>query len=159
MGTTQWLALFKRAFYGMEKKLEQTLQLNSCREHWIQAEISVSAWFEDGIEIWTDLPIGNGCKADLFAQDERGSTTMVAELKCLGDLSQAKCLEGAWSVRADIDRLRSFECPTRLFVLVIAKGERETNTGRRLREDKWVEERECDCIVDLEFALVRMWAL
>lgn len=158
MNTIQWLALFERAFCGMGEKLEQVLQLNSCREHWIQAEISLRAWFEDHIEIWTDLPIGDGRKADLYAQDDSGCTTMVAEIKCLADASQAKCLEGDWSVRADIDRLRSFECPTRLFVLVIAKGERETNTGRRLRKDEWVDGQEC-VSVDMEFALVRMWAL
>ena len=33
MDTTQWLGLFERAFQGMEKNLEQVLQLNSCREH------------------------------------------------------------------------------------------------------------------------------
>lgn len=158
MDTTQWLELFEEAFLGMSKKLEQVLQLNSCREHWIQAEISLHAWFKDSIEIWTDLPIGERRKADLYAQDDQGATSMVAEVKCLGDLSQAKCLEGDWSVRADIDRLRSFECPTRLFVLVIAKGERETSIGKRLREDEWVDGRECRP-VDLGFALVRLWAL
>lgn len=158
MDTTQWLELFERAFRGMEKNLEQVLQLNSCREHWIQAEISIRAWFEDEVEIWTDLPIGDRRKADLYSLDDTGATRMVAEIKCLGDVSQAKCLEGDWSVRADVDRLRSFECPTRLFVLVIAKGERETNTGRRLREDEWVDGRTC-VSVDLQFALVRMWAL
>ncbi|CAI8779373.1 DUF3883 domain-containing protein [Pseudomonas sp. IT-347P] len=158
MDTHQWLGLFERAFNGMEKSLEQVLQLNSCREHWIQAEISLRAWFEDEVEIWTDLPIGDRRKADLYAVDDSGATTMVAEIKCLGDVSQAKCLEGDWSVRADVDRLRSFECPTRLFVLVIAKGERETNTGRRLREDEWVDGRDC-VTVELQFAVIRMWAL
>lgn len=158
MDTTQWLELFERAFRGMEKNLEQVLQLNSCREHWIQAEISIRAWFEDEVEIWTDLPIGDRRKADLYSLDDTGATRMVAEIKCLGDVSQAKCLEGDWSVRADVDRLRSFECPTRLFVLVIAKGECETSTGRRLREDEWVDGRTC-ASVDLQFALVRMWAL
>ncbi|MDR9864413.1 hypothetical protein [Pseudomonas baetica] len=158
MDTPQWLGLFERAFRGMEKNLEQVLQLNSCREHWIQAEISLRAWFEDEVEIWTELPIGDRRKADLYAVDGSGVPTMIAEIKCLGDVSQAKCLEGDWSVRADVDRLRSFECPTRLFVLVIAKGERETNTGRRLREDEWVDGRTCVSVV-LQFALVRMWAL
>ncbi len=131
--TAQWIALFKHAFCSMDKKLEQVLQLNSCREHWIQAEISLYAWFEENIEIWTDLPIGGGRKADLYAQNERGATSMVAEVKCLSDASQAKCLEGGWSVRADIERLSSFNTSTRLFVLVIAKGEQESNTGKRLR--------------------------
>lgn len=158
MNTTEWIAVFERAFRGMDEKLEQVLQLSSCREHWIQAEISLSAWFKDEIEIWTDLPIGEGRKADLYAQDDSGSMTMVAEIKCLGDLSQAKCLEGDWSVRADIDRLRSSECPTRLFVLVIAKGEQETNTGRRLRNEEWVDGRE-SINLDMGFALVRIWAL
>ncbi|WP_409268763.1 hypothetical protein [Pseudomonas sp. KCJK9044] len=142
----------------MSKRLEQVLLLSSCREHWIQAEVSLHAWFEDGIEIWTDQPIGDRRKADLYAVDDSGQPTMVAEVKCLGDASQTKCLEGHWSVQADIERLNSFECPTKLFVLVIAKGERETNTGRRLRTDKWVDERKC-VNVDLGFALVRMWSL
>lgn len=159
MDATQWLGLFERAFRGMGEDLEQVLQLDSCREHWIQAEISLHAWFkENSTEIWTDLPIGERRKADLYAADEDGSTTMVAEVKCLGDVSQAKCLEGDWSVRADIDRLLSFDCPTRLFVLVIAKGELETNTGKRLRNDEWVEGREC-VNVDMGFALVRLWSV
>ncbi|RMT64872.1 hypothetical protein ALP29_200579 [Pseudomonas syringae pv. avii] len=102
----------------------------------IQAGISLYAWFKDGVEIWTDLPIGDRRKADLYAQGDYGLRSMVAAMKCLGDVSQANCLEGECSVRADNERLRSFECPTRLFVLVIAKGERETNTGRRLRKDE-----------------------
>lgn len=158
MDSTHWIALFSQSFRGMEKKLEQVLQLNSCREHWIQAEISLHAWFEDEIEIWTDMPIGNGRKADLFARDDNGSPTMVAEVKCLGDGSQAKCLEGDWSVRADIERLRSIECPTRLFVLVIAKGEKGTKVGESLRSTQWVVDRE-PVDVDMGFALVRIWAL
>ena len=159
MNTTEWVGLFERAFRGMGEKLEQVLQLDSCREHWIQAEISLHAWFEENnIEVWTDLPIGDRRKADLYALDENESTTMVAELKCLGDKSQAKCLEGDWSVRADVDRLRSIDCPTRLFVLVIARGEQETNTGRRLRTDEWVDGvKSVD--VDLGFTLIRIWAL
>lgn len=159
MDKHQWIALFEKAFYDMSEKLEQTLQLNSCREHWIQAEISVSTWLKSGVKIRTDLPIGNRRKVDLFAEDENHSPVMIAELKCLGDVSQAKCLEGTWSIRSDIERLRSFECPVRLFVLVIAKGTPETKVGLRLRGDKWVDERECDRAVDLGFALIRMWAL
>ncbi|MDL2184605.1 hypothetical protein P5706_10415 [Pseudomonas sp. ChxA] len=158
MNADQWIVLFERAFREMGDKLEQVLQLNSCREHWIQAEISLYAWFKEEISLWTDLPIGERRKADLYALGDSGSTNMVAEIKCLGDISQAKCLEGDWSVRADVERLRSFECPARLFVLVIAKGERETNTGRRLRADEWVDGREC-VNVDLGFALIRLWAL
>ena len=157
MDTTQWIALFERAFRGMEGRLEQVLQLRSCREHWIQAEISLHAWFQDEIEIWTDLPIRGGRKADLYAQDDSGVTTMVAEIKCLGDASQVKCLEGDWSLRADIGRLRSIDCITRLMVLVIAKGD-ETNTGQRLRKDEWVNGRK-STDVEMGFALIRIWAL
>ncbi len=158
MTADQWLELFSQAFKGVEQRLEQVLQLSSCREHWIQAEISLHAWFKDEIEVWTDLPIGGGRKADLYAQDADGSTIMVAEVKCLADGSQAKCLEGDWSVRADIDRLRAIDCPTRLFVLVIAKGAQETNIGTRLRTDEWVDGQQC-VMVDLDFALIRMWAV
>ncbi len=157
MNSKQWLALFEKAFKDMSEKLEQVLQLSSCREHWIQAELSLHAWFNDGIEIWTDLPIGDRRKADLYALDENDTAAMVAEVKCLGDDSQAKCLEGEWSVLADINRLRSFECPTRLFVLVIAAGEEESNVGKRLRQEEWTDGQEVT--VDLGFALVRMWAL
>ena len=47
MDTAQWITLFEQAFRAMDKKLEQVLQLNSCREHWIQAEISLHAWFKN----------------------------------------------------------------------------------------------------------------
>lgn len=158
MDTAQWITLFEQAFRAMDKKLEQVLQLNSCREHWIQAEISLHAWFKNEVDIWTDLPLGEGRKADLYSQDESGKTVMVAEVKCLGDGSQAKCLEGDWSVRSDIDRLSSVDAPSRLFVLVIAKGEKETSTGKRLRNDEWVEGRE-SVNVDMGYALIRIWAL
>lgn len=75
------------------------LQLNSCREHWIQAEISLHAWFKNEVDIWTDLPLGEG-----------------------------------------------------------RKGEKETSTGKRLRNDEWVEGRE-SVNVDMGYALIRIWAL
>lgn len=43
MYSKQWLALFEKAFKDMSEKLEQVLQLSSCREHWIQAELSLHA--------------------------------------------------------------------------------------------------------------------
>lgn len=43
-------------------------------------------------------------------------------------------------------------------MLVIAKGEQETNTGKRLRNDEWVEGRE-SVNVDMGYALIRIWAL
>lgn len=47
MDTAQWITLFEQAFRAMDTKLEQVLLLNSCREHWIQAEISLHAWFKN----------------------------------------------------------------------------------------------------------------
>ena len=158
MNTQQWFTLFESAFREMDKNLEQVLLLSSCREHWIQAQISLHAWSVHGVDIWTDLPIGNRRKADLYSLDEAEKPIMVAEVKCLGDLYQAKCLDGAWSVRADIERLRSFPCPARLFVLVIAKDGPETAIGRRLREDDWdITEPSVD--VELGHARIRMWSL
>lgn len=49
------------------QEIEQVLQLNSCREHWIQAEISLHAWFKNEVDIWTDLPLSEGRKADLYS--------------------------------------------------------------------------------------------
>lgn len=158
MTTSDWITIFDQAFQNMGGRLEQVLQLNSCREHWIQAEISLHAWFKDEVEIWTDLPIGDKRKADLFAENPDGTISMVAEVKCLSDFSQVKCLEGDWSVRSDIDRLHSIQCPTRLFVLVIAKNEVETNMGRALRTEEWVEGK-VPHEVDLGFSLIRIWAL
>lgn len=43
MTTPEWIELFDNAFQCMGERLEQVLQLNSCREHWIQAEISLHA--------------------------------------------------------------------------------------------------------------------
>ncbi|WP_181299006.1 hypothetical protein [Pseudomonas sp. Q2-TVG4-2] len=158
MTTPEWIKLFDNAFQCMGERLEQVLQLNSCREHWIQAEISLHAWFKDEVEIWTDFPIGGNRKADLYAEDGEGSISMVAEVKCLSDFSQAKCLEGDWSVRSDIDRLHSIQSPTRLFVLVIEKNEVETNIGRALRTEAWVGGKSPHEL-DLGFCLIRIWAI
>jgi len=75
-----------------------------------------------------------------------------------GRCSYGKCLEGEWSVRADIERLRSYECPVRVFILVVAKGEQETTVGARLRNDEWVVGGS-SVDVDLGCALVRMWVV
>jgi hypothetical protein len=157
MDTVQWFSLLRRAFISMDDHLGQVLQLNSCREHWIQAEISLFAYYDNGVEIWTDYPLGDGRKADLYT-GEINAPTMVAELKCLGDYSQTKCLEGAWSVKNDIDRLQSVSCDVRLFILVIPHDEEETETGQRLRNYPWGAESECDT-VKLQSALIRIWSI
>lgn len=157
MDTVQWFDLLRRAFLSMDDRLGQVLQLSSCREHWIQAEISLFAYYDTGLEIWTDCPLGDGRKADLYTGKEN-APSMVAELKCLGDYSQTKCLEGTWSVKNDIARLRSSSCGVRLFILVIPHDKEKTETGRRLREDDWEIASECTT-VELQSALIRMWAV
>jgi hypothetical protein len=157
MDKVQWFSLLRRAFLSMDDRLEQVLQLSSCREHWIQAEISLYAYYHDRLDIWTDCPLGSGRKADLYTGDPT-APSMVAELKCLGDYSQAKCLEGEWSVRKDIARLKDSSCGVRLFILVIPHHKKTTETGRLLRETDWMPGNECET-VDLQCALIRMWAV
>ncbi|KHL69318.1 MULTISPECIES: hypothetical protein [Pseudomonas] len=162
MNTSNWIGLFNRAFKAMDYRLEQVLQLQSCREHWIQAELSLYAYFYDNLEIWTDADIGNGKKADLYAVDEQGRNTMVAEIKCLGDYSQSKCLEGDWSIRNDIERLQQVDCSTRLFILVIPhldEGHAETRVGARLRAENWAGQEGQAVDVALSSASVRIWAV
>ena len=154
MNREEWVALFERAFKSMDDRLGQVLQLQGCREHRIQAEISLYAYYHDRIDIWTDGGIGDRRKIDLYALDEAQRMEMVAEVKCLGDRSQAKCLEGAWSVSADIERLRCVDCPSRIFILVIPHDESESAVGKALREKNWSG---LSMDLKLDSALIRMW--
>jgi hypothetical protein len=154
MNNEKWIKLFARAFKSIDDRLGQVAQLQSCREHWIQAEISLYAYYHDRVDIWTDGDIGDRRKADIYALDDAGQIAMVAEVKCLSDRSQAKCLEGTWSVNADIERLRSVVCTTRIFILVIPYGEQETTVGKTLREKDWSG---CSMDLKLDSALIRMW--
>jgi hypothetical protein len=158
MDSAVWLSLMKRAFLSIDDRLEQVLQLNSCREHWIQAEISLYAYYHDRVEIWTDLPFGANRKADLYTVATPESSAMVAEIKCLGDSSQSKCLDGSWSVRSDIARLREIECDVRLFILVIPHSELQTKVGTRLRDDDWMASTP-PLVIELQSALVRIWTI
>lgn len=154
MNCEKWVELFTRAFKSIDDRLGQVAQLQSCREHWIQAELSLYAYYHDRIDIWTEADIGDRRKADLYALDDEGRMSMIAEVKCLGDQSQAKCLEGAWSVNADIERLRSVDCPARIFILVIPHDEQETTMGKTLREKNWSG---FSMDLKLDSALIRMW--
>jgi len=158
MDSAAWLSLIKRAFLSMDDRLGQVLQLSSCREHWIQAEISLYAYYHDRVEIWTDLPIGENRKADIYTIAGTDCSSMVAEIKCLGDSSQSKCLEGSWSIRSDIIRLQEVNCEMRLFVLIIPHSEQETAVGLKLRREPWIKDIECHT-VELQSALVRIWSL
>lgn len=154
MTETEWIGLFQRVFKSMDDRLGQVVQLNSCREHWIQAEISLYAWYHKRVEIWTDHGFGQRRKADLYSEAADGSLVMVAEVKCLGDWAQTKCLDGDWSVRSDIERLQEIDCPVRIFVLVIPASSDTTSVGQVLRQKEWAPG---GLDLQLESAMVRMW--
>lgn len=98
----EWLDLFEQAFTKIETRLSQVLQLNDCREHWIQAELSLHAWFEQEREIWVGKTIGNGQRLDLYTED----LEMAAEVKCLGDVSYTKCIAGRNNLPETMELLR-----------------------------------------------------
>lgn len=156
MTGTEWIGLLQRAFKSIDDRLGQVVQLNSCREHWIQAEISLYAWYHKRVEVWTDHGFGQRRKADLYSESADGTPVMVAEVKCLGDWAQTKCLEGDWSVRSDIERLQEIDCRVRIFVLVIPVGNADapSRVGQLLRESQWAPG---GFDLSLESALVRMW--
>ncbi len=62
MNCEKWVELFARAFKSIDDRLGQVAQLQSCREHWIQAELSLYAYYHDRIDIWTEADIGTGAR-------------------------------------------------------------------------------------------------
>lgn len=156
MDNTQWIDLFRRALRSMDDRLGQVVQLNDCREHWIQAEISLYAWYHERVEIWTGGRIGQGRKVDLYHANDDGSMSMIAEIKCLGDASQAKCLDGDWSVANDVERLRSVtDAPAKFFILVIPQpGDRRTAVGDELRTREW---HSGGIDLELDSGMARIW--
>ncbi|AZD27558.1 hypothetical protein [Pseudomonas chlororaphis] len=184
MNTTPvWLEVFLGAFAAISERMAQVLELSDCREHWIQAELSLYAWQQGYPDIWTGGNAGGRTKVDLYTED----LDMAAEVKCLGDGSFAKCLMGKgmgetrsvlredgdgrlwfpqvdpdesveWSVLADLRRLqRMVGVRNKFLVLVIAKGYvAETEMGRTLRRLRLSEE---EWSLELQSATVRIWRI
>ncbi|MGY4815051.1 hypothetical protein ACVNP3_03795 [Pseudomonas chlororaphis subsp. piscium] len=178
-----WPEVFLGAFAAISERMAQVLELSDCREHWIQAELSLYAWQQGYPDIWTGGNAGGRTKVDLYTED----LDMAAEVKCLGDVSFAKCLMGKgmgetrsvlredgdgrlwfpqvdpdesveWSVFADLRRLQRMEgVRNKFLVLVIAKDYvAETEMGETLRRLRLSEE---EWSLELQNATVRIWRI
>ncbi|AJO76445.1 hypothetical protein [Pseudomonas sp. MRSN 12121] len=184
MNTTPvWPEVFLAAFEAISERMAQVLELADCREHWIQAELSLYAWQHGYPDIWTGGNAGGRTKVDLYTED----LDMAAEVKCLGDVSFAKCLMGKgmgetlcalredgdgrlwfpqidpgevvlWSVFADLHRLqRMTGVKNKLLILVIAKDfVAETEMGATLRRLRLSHE---EWSLELPRATVRIWRI
>ncbi|UCR86818.1 hypothetical protein [Pseudomonas chlororaphis] len=186
MNTTPvWPEVFLGAFYAIRERLGQVLQLSDCREHWIQAELSLHAWYHcNHLEIWTSGNAEGRTKVDLYTED----FDMAAEVKCLGDMSFPKCLMGkgmvetqsvlrkdehdrlwfpqvdpdesvGWLVLSDLRRLQRMDrFQNKFLILVIAKNyvEMPTEMGRTLRRLCLSEE---EWSLELQNATVRIWRI
>lgn len=88
---TAWPALFTDAFASIGPRLERVIDLASCRELWLQAELCL--YLRDrGTDISVNqLAIGGGRKVDFSAELP---TRMAAELKILGNGYSLKCFDG-----------------------------------------------------------------
>jgi|APAra7269097235_1048549.scaffolds.fasta_scaffold00180_44 hypothetical protein len=178
-----WPEVFLGAFDAISERMAQVLELSDCREHWIQAELSLYAWQHGYPDIWTSGKAGGRTKVDLYTED----LDMAAEVKCLGDVSFARCLMGkgmgetrsvlredgdgrlwfpqvdsgesvVWSVFADLRRLqRMVGVRNKFLVLVIAKDYvAETEMGETLRRLRLSEE---EWSLELKSATVRIWRI
>ncbi|MGY4661919.1 hypothetical protein ACVWZ9_002713 [Pseudomonas chlororaphis] len=178
-----WPEVFLGAFDAISERMAQVLELSDCREHWIQAELSLYAWQHDYPDIWTSGKAGGRTKVDLYTED----LDMAAEVKCLGDVSFARCLMGkgmgetrsvlredgdgrlwfpqvdpgeslVWSVFADLHRLRRMVgVRNKFLVLVIAKDYvAETEMGEVLRRLRLSQE---EWSLELKNATVRIWRI
>ncbi|AZD20126.1 hypothetical protein C4K24_0801 [Pseudomonas chlororaphis subsp. aurantiaca] len=178
-----WPEVFLGAFDAISERMAQVLELSDCREHWIQAELSLYAWQHGYPDIWTSGKAEGRTKVDLYTED----LDMAAEVKCLGDVSFAKCLMGKgmaetqavlfkdkdkrlwfpqvdpdesieWSILADLRRLqRMVGFRNKFLILVIAKDYvAETEMGKTLRLLRLSEEERS---AELKNASVRIWRI
>ncbi|AZD00012.1 hypothetical protein [Pseudomonas chlororaphis] len=178
-----WPEVFLGAFDAISERMAQVLELSDCREHWIQAELSLYAWQQGHTDVWTGGNAGGRTKVDLYTED----LDMAAEVKCLGDVSFPKCLMGkgmaetrsvlredgdgrlwfpqvdrgesvVWSVFADLRRLQRMEgVRNKFLILVIAKDYvAETQMGETLRRLRLSQE---EWSLELKNATVRIWRI
>lgn len=125
MTESQWFDLFEHGLRSLGDRLPQALRLKDTGEQWIQAQLSLYAWYQHDMEIWSGDRSTQALPGCLFTHDRQ----MAVEIKYLRK-QRARALPSLpmddqpaaqdAAIRVDLERLKSLQGYQHKFMVVVA---------------------------------------
>ena len=124
MTASQWFDLFEHGLRSLGDRLPQALRLNGSGEQWIQAQLSLYAWYQHDMEIWSGDRNTQDLPGRLFTHDQQ----MAVEIKYLRkpprlatmtQLDRPQAVNDS-SLCDDIERLKSLQGYQHRFMVVVS---------------------------------------
>jgi hypothetical protein len=126
MTASEWFDLFEHGLRSLGDRLPQALRLNGSGEQWIQAQLSLYAWYQHDMEIWSGDRNAPDLPGRLFTHDQQ----MAVEIKYLrkprrerltttAPLDRPSAVSDA-SLCDDIERLKSLQGYQHRFMVVVS---------------------------------------
>lgn len=123
MTAAQWFDLFEHGLRSLGDRLPQALRLNGSGEQWIQAQLSLYAWYQHDMEIWSGDRSTQELPGRLFTHDQQ----MAVEIKYLRNThrspAQLPAAVNDASLYEDIERLKSLQGYQHRFMVVVSTDE------------------------------------
>lgn len=126
MTASQWFDLFEYGLRSLGDRLPQALRLNGSGEQWIQAQLSLYAWYQHDMEIWSGDRDAQDLPGRLFTHDQQ----MAVEIKYLRKPQRPRLVTTAQldrpaavndsSLCDDIELLKSLQGYQHRFMVVVA---------------------------------------
>jgi hypothetical protein len=124
MTASQWFDLFEHGLRSLGDRLPQALRLNGSGEQWIQAQLSLYAWYQHDLEIWSGDRNTRDLPGRLFTHDQQ----MAVEIKYLRKplrLATMTPLDRPQAVNDstlcnDIERLKTLQGYQHRFMVVVS---------------------------------------
>lgn len=122
MTESQWFDLFENGLRSLGDRLPQAMRLNGTGEQWIQAQLSLYAWYQHDMEIWSGNRHTQEPQGYLFTHDRQ----MAVEIKYLRKGNRATPRLDSHpsandsSIRDDVARLKSLQGYQHRFMVVVA---------------------------------------
>jgi hypothetical protein len=134
MTASQWFDLFEHGLRSLGDRLPQALRLHNSGEQWIQAQLSLYAWYQHDMEIWSGDRAAQDLPGRLFTHDRQ----MAVEIKYLRKPKPPRLAASAQldtlaasndSLCNDIERLKTLEGYQHRFMVVVSTDDIDNAAG------------------------------
>lgn len=122
MTASQWFDLFEHGLRSLGDRLPQALRLNNSGEQWIQAQLSLYAWYQHDMEIWSGDRSSQELPGRLFTHDQQ----MAVEIKYVRKAQRPRVQLNASpavndsSLGDDIQRMKALQGYQHRFMVVVS---------------------------------------
>lgn len=116
MTASQWFDLFEHGLRALGDRLPQALRLNNSGEQWIQAQLSLYAWYQHDMEIWSGDRSSQALPGRLFTHDQQ----MAVEIKYVRKPQRVQKPVEDCNLDDDIERMKSLQGYQHRFMVVVS---------------------------------------